>query len=73
MKEVDFYEANLSKADLSESLLTHATFNKTNLSGADLRGAKEYFIDPRLCNVKKAKFSMPEALTLLNSLEIVLE
>ena len=73
MSEVDFYEAQLTKAIFTDCLLTGAVFNKANLSEADFRGAREYYIDVRQTIVKKAKFSLPEALTLLSSLEISLE
>lgn len=73
LKEVDFYEANLSKSDFSDSLLKGAVFNKANLSASDFRGAHEYSIDLRVTNVKKAKFNLPEALNLLYGLDIVLE
>lgn len=73
MCEVDFYESELINADFSDCLLKGATFNKASLHGADFRGAREYYIDVRQTNVKKAKFSLPEALSLLSSLEIIVE
>jgi fluoroquinolone resistance protein len=73
MKEVDFYEANLSKSNFTDSVLSQASFNKANLSQADFRGALDYFIDPGETNIKKAKFSMPEALALLQALEVILD
>lgn len=73
MCEVDFYESQLTKASFADSFLKGAVFNKANLCEADLRGAKEYFIDVRYTQVSRAKFSLPEALTLLSSLEITLE
>ena len=73
MREVDFYEANLSKAEFSGSLLEGAVFNGANLTAADFRGAQDYSIDLRVTNVKKAKFSIPEALNLLKALDVSLE
>ena len=73
MKEVDFYETNLSKSLFTESFLAGTNFNKANLTQADFRGAYDYFIDLRVTNVKKAKFNLPEALSLLKSLDIILE
>ena len=73
MKEVDFYEANLKKAYFNNSVLTQTIFNKANLTDADFRGARDYFINLRETNIKKAKFSMPEALALLYSLEIIID
>jgi uncharacterized protein YjbI with pentapeptide repeats len=73
IKEADFYEATLTKAEFSESNLSQTSFNKANLAGADFIDATGYFIDPRVTNIKKAKFKLPEALSLLQSFEIVLE
>ncbi len=73
MCDVDFYESQLQKSSFADSYLRGALFNKANLSEADLRGAKEYFIDVRQTQVTRAKFNLPEALTLLSSLEITLE
>lgn len=73
MMEVEFSESQLVKASITGCMLRGSSFNKANLSEADLRGSTEYFIDVRYTNIKKAKFSMPEALTLLSSLDIILE
>ena len=73
MKEADFYECNLTKAVFTDSSLEAAVFNKANLSQADLRGAIHYSIDLKETNLKKAKFHLPEALSLLKSLDIILE
>ena len=48
-------------------------FSKTNLSGADFRGARNYYIDVRNNNVKKARFALPEAMSLLGSFEVIIE
>lgn len=71
--EVDFSEAQLSKSSFTGSILRGSNFNKANLSEADFRGASEYLIDVRYSTIKNAKFSLPEALTLLSSLEIIVE
>ena len=73
IKDVDFFEANLSNANFSESILSGTTFNKGNLTGADFRGALDYYIDPRVTNIKKARFNLPEALSLLSAMEIIIE
>ena len=73
LKDVDFSECDLTKANFTHAILENASFNKANLSGADFRSAKDYLIDPRHTDVKKAKFSMPEALILLRSLDIIIE
>lgn len=73
MMEVEFSESQLVKASINHCMLRGASFNKANLGEADLRGSTEYYIDVRYTNIKKAKFSMPEALALLSSLDITLE
>ncbi|MDO8610722.1 MAG: pentapeptide repeat-containing protein [bacterium] len=71
-------EVNFSEAELSESIFTKSDFSKsifahTNLTKCDFRQAFDYEIDFNFNNIKKAKFSLPEASTLLKSLEIILE
>jgi len=43
------------------------------LTGANLKNCTNYTIDPLKNNIRKAKFSLPEALTLLNWLDIEIE
>jgi uncharacterized protein YjbI with pentapeptide repeats len=69
---VDFREADLSKADFSGSDLSESLFIHTNLSEADLSRARNYLIDPGLNELKKAKFSLPEAMSLLYNMDIIL-
>lgn len=69
---VDFREADLSNADFSGSDLSESLFIHTNLSGADLSQARNYMIDPGLNELKKAKFSLPEAMALLYNMDITL-
>ena len=73
VQDVDFREADLSKADFSGSDLTKSIFGKTILSGADLRRARNYHINPCLNKLTGAKFAMPEALALLYSMDILLD
>ncbi len=72
-RDADFEEADLTKADLSGCDLLRAKFNGANLSGVDLRGARSYSIDPNKTKVKKAKFSMPEVLSLLDEFDIIIK
>lgn len=69
---VDFRETDLSQADFGRSDLSESLFTNTNLSEADLSKARNYQIKPGQNILKKAKFSLPEALTLLYSLDIVI-
>jgi uncharacterized protein YjbI with pentapeptide repeats len=70
-KDVDFSEAVLSQADFSGALLAQTQFRNTNLTKANFEGATEYQIDVMKNNVAQARFSMPEAISLLYALEIV--
>lgn len=70
--EVDFGEADLTEAVFDDTDFAGSIFNKTNLTKADLSKASNYSISPATNTLKKAKFSLPEALSLLYSLEIVL-
>ncbi len=70
--DVDFREADLTRAtfagtDLSESLFLH-----TDLTRADLSAACNYRISPAQNALTGAKFSLPEALSLLTSMDIEL-
>ena len=71
--EVDFTEADLTGADLRGSDFARSKFARTNLTRADLRGALNYAIDPTITTVKKAKFSLPEAVALLRVFGVVVE
>lgn len=70
---VDFRDADLSKANFGGSDLEESIFINTNLSEADLSEARNYQIKPGQNNIKKAKFSLPEALSLLYNLDIIIE
>lgn len=72
-KEVDFAEADLTGADLSNSDLEKSVFHNTNLTKANFTGAKNYYIDIKNNIIKKARFSLPEAMSLLESLDIIIE
>ena len=70
--DVDFRDADLSQADFSGTDLSESLFLTTDLTGADLSRARNYRIDPSQNVVKKAKFSLPEAMSLLYGLDIIL-
>jgi uncharacterized protein YjbI with pentapeptide repeats len=63
---VDFEKTNLSKAVLNSSDFSNSSFNKTNLTYADFTDATNYRVDPNNSNIKGAKFSLPEVLSLLD-------
>ena len=70
--DVDFREADLSQADFAGTDLSNSIFGKTNLSQADLSRARNYRVDPGQNILKQARFSLPEAKSLLHSMDIVL-
>ncbi len=69
---VDFTDADLSQADCSRTDFSESRFHNTNLSETNFTDATNYSISVIDNNVKKAKFSLPEAMSLLYSLDIVL-
>ena len=72
-KEVAFIETDLSNGDFRNTDFQQSRFFKTDLSGADFRGARNYFIDVKNNTLTKARFSLPEALALLNSLDVIID
>lgn len=72
-KEVEFIETDMTEGVFRNTDFEKSRFFKTNLTNADFKGARNYYIDARNNILKKARFSLPEALTLLESLDIILE
>lgn len=71
-RDVDFAEANLTQANCASTDFTNSRFLHTNLTEADFTGATNYSIAANLNTLKKTKFSLPEAMSLLYSLDIIL-
>jgi uncharacterized protein YjbI with pentapeptide repeats len=71
--EVEFIETDLSGGDFRKTDFKGSRFIRADLSEADFRGAKNYFIDVKNNTLRKTRFSLPEALVLLDSLDIVIE
>ena len=72
-RQMDFEGANLSHADFSETDLEGTHFKNCNLSKANFSSAVNYAIDAGLNKLNKTRFSLPEAISLLHSLDIILE
>lgn len=68
--EVDFSEANFKKGSFRGTDLQQSIFRKTNLEKVNFIGATNYYISPTTNNLNQAKFAMPEALSLLHSMDI---
>ena len=71
-KAVNFEDADLTNAILKKTDFAESRFSNTNLSGADFSEASNYTIDVTANRVRGAKFSLPEAMSLLSSLDIIL-
>jgi len=69
---VDFREADISGADFSFTDLKESLFQSTDLRGVDFRHARNYHIDPSQNKIAQARFSLPEAMALLYSMDIEL-
>ncbi len=68
--ETDFIGTNLCLANFKKVKFRDVSFNNTNLEKADFRNALGYSINPYTNVIKKAKFSLPEAVNFLNHLGI---
>lgn len=71
-REANFAEADLSEADFAGTDLSGAVFLKTNLTKANFVGARNYTLSLLDNKTQGARFSLPEAIQLLHSLNIVL-
>ena len=69
-REVDFTGADLSDSSFEGTDLSGAIFRDTDLSRADLRTARGYSIDVTVNRVAGMKVALPEAMSLLDGLEI---
>ena len=72
-QNVDFVEADLTKALFTNTDLSGSKFSRTNLSYADLSESLNYNIDPNNNKLKKTIFSLPDAISLLSSFDIVIK
>jgi uncharacterized protein YjbI with pentapeptide repeats len=73
VKDADFIETDLKDSIFSSSNLENSIFFKTDLSGVDFTHATNYTIDVNNNKLKKTRFSLPEALSLLSNLDIIVE
>lgn len=70
LHEVDFTETDLSSAIFNNCDMSKARFENTILEKADLSASYNYSIDPALNRIKKARFSMPAVIGLLDKYDI---
>jgi uncharacterized protein YjbI with pentapeptide repeats len=71
--EVDFSETVLREGKFTGTDFLGSIFLHTDMEGADFVDAINYAIDPSANSVKGAKFSLPEAVSLLRGLGVVVE
>lgn len=71
-ENVDLSEVDLTEANCTDTDFSTARFQQTNLTKANLKGASNYAIDVNQNTIKQARFSLPEAVSLLKGLDIVL-
>lgn len=72
MLENTFTDTSLKGSDFGGTKLTGTVFHNCDLSNADFSSAAEYDIDPQTNNIKKAKFSLPEAVSLIKGLGVTI-
>jgi len=68
--QTDFYDTILKKSNFSGSDLKETIFENADLTGANFKDSKNYLINPLKNKIKNAEFTMPEAIVLLESLEV---
>lgn len=73
IKNAEFEESNLEGTVFYNTNLAESVFNRCNLKNCDMREAHNYFIDIKNNNVKDIKVSLPEAITLLTGIDIIVE
>ena len=72
-KETDFTGADLSGGVFTGTDFDRSIFSHTTLTKADFRRARNYYIDTRINDVRRARFSLPEALSLFDGLMVTIE
>ena len=73
LTEADFTGADMTGINLTDCDLDRATFEGTDLRKADLRESRHYRIDPTQNRVRGARFSLPEALGLLQTFGVKID
>jgi len=72
LRENYFTNTRLRGADFSGADLSGTVFHNCDLCRADFSQAMHYDIDPQTNKIKKARFSLPEAVGLLRGFDITL-
>jgi uncharacterized protein YjbI with pentapeptide repeats len=72
-QQADFSEATLKGITLTTCNFQQAVFDGTNLEQANLKGSKNYRINPEKNQITKAKFNYPDVLGILEHYQIIVE
>jgi len=67
---VNFSEGKIDRCKHGGTDFAYSIFRNTNLENATFLSKKKYTISPFVNNIQNAKFDLPEAMTLLYSMEI---
>lgn len=70
--EASFHNTKLAHAVFDDCNLDCCQFSQTDLSHADFRTSRNYYMDSAANTFHKTRFSLPEAVSLLKNLDIVL-
>lgn len=70
LTEVDFTDADCSGATFYNCDFTNAKFENTNLEKCDFTSSYNFFINPQINNIRKAKFSQAGLAGLLHQYQI---
>lgn len=70
LDECYFQNTYLVGVDFSGSTFINTLFHNTDMQKANFTDASGYVIDPRVNKIKKAIFSVPDVLNLLNCFDI---
>jgi len=73
IKEANFFETNLNSSNFENCDLSDTIFDRCDLSKADFRTSNNYTINPNDNIIRKAQFSYPGVLGLLNHYNISIE
>jgi len=70
IEDTGFEECNLEKSLFDDCDLKQSVFINNNLQKSNFETSKNYLIDPQQNDIRKAQFSLPEALSFLSLLPI---
>ncbi|WP_320006402.1 pentapeptide repeat-containing protein [Maridesulfovibrio sp.] len=73
LRDASFADSNLACVKFDDCDFLGCQFHHTNLACSDFSSSRNYFINAETNEIKKAKFSLPEVLSLLANLEIELK